>query len=43
MSLQRSVAEKHRDEQELMSARNHERGKKTVKPPPARHSRFGGM
>lgn len=42
MSLQRSAAEKHRDEQELMAARNRERGKKSAKPPAGRHSRFGG-
>lgn len=42
VSLQRSAAEKQRDEQELMAARNRERGKKYAKPPAGRHSRFGG-
>lgn len=42
MSLQRSAAEKCRDEQELVSARKRERAKFAVKPPPGRHSRFGG-
>lgn len=42
VSLQRSAAEKCRDEQELVSARKRERAKFTVKPPPGRHSRFGG-
>lgn len=40
--MQRSAAEKCRDEQELVSVRRLERIKKTMKPPPGRHSRFGG-
>lgn len=42
VSLQRSAAEKHSDEQELVLARKRESTKNTTKPPPGRHSRFGG-
>lgn len=42
VSLQRSEAEKNRDEQELISVRKRERAKVAMKPPPGRHSRFGG-
>lgn len=42
MSLQRTAAEKTRDEQELVMARKRERIKQMVKPPTGRHSRFGG-
>lgn len=42
VSLQRSEAEKNRDEQELISARRRERAKQIMKPPSGRHSRFGG-
>lgn len=42
VSLQRSAAEKTRDEHELVSARRRERIKQTMKPPSGRHSRFGG-
>lgn len=38
--LQRSTAEKQEDEQQLITALKKE--KMSVKPPPARHSRFGG-
>lgn len=41
-SLQRSTAEKLRDEQELIAARKREKAKFTARPPPGRHSRFGG-
>jgi timeless len=41
-SLQRSDAEKYRDEQELVVARKLERQKALIKLPPVRHSRFGG-
>lgn len=41
-SLQRSAVEKHRDEQELISARKREKTKYSTRPPPGRHSRFGG-
>ncbi|XP_001953059.3 protein timeless homolog [Drosophila ananassae] len=41
-SLQRSVSEKQRDQQELMAARRRERARRQAKPPPGRHSRFGG-
>jgi timeless len=41
-SLQRSEAEKYRDEQELVAARKLEKMKSQIKMPPARHSRFGG-
>lgn len=41
-SLQRSAAEKHRDEQELVSARKREKSKYQMHPPAGRHSRFGG-
>lgn len=41
-SMQRSNAEKQKDEQELIAARKKERQKVTAKPPPGRHSRFGG-
>jgi len=40
--LQRSVSEKQRDEQELIAARRREKARLMVKPPPGRHSRFGG-
>ncbi|XP_031631724.1 protein timeless homolog [Contarinia nasturtii] len=42
VSLQRSEAEKCRDEQELISVRKRERAKVAMKPPTGRHSRFGG-
>lgn len=42
VSLQRSAAEKNRDEQELVTARKRERAKQAMKPPSGRHSRFGG-
>ncbi|CAO1421421.1 unnamed protein product [Diamesa hyperborea] len=41
-SLQRSAAEKLKDEQELIAARTREKLKSQVRLPPARHSRFGG-
>lgn len=41
-SLQRSVAEKYRDEQELVAARKKEKQKHIARLPPGRHSRFGG-
>lgn len=41
-SLQRSAAEKYRDEQELVAARRREQARYTSRPPPGRHSRFGG-
>uniref|UniRef100_A0A0K8V7G8 Protein timeless n=1 Tax=Bactrocera latifrons TaxID=174628 RepID=A0A0K8V7G8_BACLA len=41
-SLQRSIAEKQRDEQELLAARRRERQRLQSKPPTMRHSRFGG-
>lgn len=40
--MQRSAAEKYRDEQELVTVRKREHNKFIVKPPPGRHSRFGG-
>lgn len=40
--MQRSAQEKHLDEQELVTSRKRERSKFTAKPPPGRHSRFGG-
>lgn len=40
--MKRSAAEKYRDEQELVMARKREYNKLIVKPPPGRHSRFGG-
>lgn len=42
VSTQRSAAEKYGDEQELVTARKREYDKYAVKPPPGRHSRFGG-
>ncbi|XP_075147569.1 circadian regulator timeout [Haematobia irritans] len=41
-SMQRSVNEKQRDEQELLAARRREKQRTSTKPPPGRHSRFGG-
>lgn len=41
-SLQRSAAEKLKDEQELIAARTREKLKSQVRLPPSRHSRFGG-
>jgi timeless len=41
-SVQRSAAEKHSDEQALVAARRMEKAKVQQRPPPARHSRFGG-
>lgn len=41
-SLQRSAAEKYRDEQELVTARRREHARINARPPPGRHSRFGG-
>jgi len=41
-SLQRSAEEKYRDEQELIATRRREKAKLIAKPPPGRHSRFGG-
>lgn len=41
-SMQRSAAEKHRDEQELISERRRERARYQARPPAGRHSRFGG-
>ncbi|XP_037891579.1 protein timeless homolog [Glossina fuscipes] len=41
-SMQRSLSEKQRDEQELMAARRREKQRLTAKLPPVRHSRFGG-
>lgn len=41
-SMQRSNTEKQKDEQELIAVRKKERQKITAKPPPGRHSRFGG-
>ena len=41
-SLQRSAAEKLKDEQELIQARTREKLKSRARLPPARHSRFGG-
>ncbi|XP_037944705.1 protein timeless homolog [Teleopsis dalmanni] len=40
--LQRSASEKQRDEQELLAARRREKQHCVSKPPPGRHSRFGG-
>lgn len=40
--MQRSAAEKYRDEQELVTARKREYNKFIKKPPSGRHSRFGG-
>lgn len=42
VSMQRSAVEKHRDEQELVTARKRERSKFSARPPAGRHSRFGG-
>lgn len=42
VSLQRSAAEKTRDDQELVTARKRERVKQALKPISGRHSRFGG-
>ncbi|XP_055324474.1 protein timeless homolog [Sitodiplosis mosellana] len=42
VSLQRTAAEKSRDEQDLIAARKRERAKVAMKPPTGRHSRFGG-
>lgn len=41
-SVQRTAAEKHADEQALLAARRAEKAKEQLRPPPARHSRFGG-
>lgn len=41
-SMQRSAAEKHRDEQELVTERRRERARFQARPPAGRHSRFGG-
>ena len=41
-SVQRTAAEKHADEQALIAARRMEKAKTQQRPPPARHSRFGG-
>lgn len=41
-SMQRSAAEKHRDEQELINVRRRERARFHARPPAGRHSRFGG-
>ncbi|XP_046806289.1 protein timeless homolog [Lucilia cuprina] len=41
-SLQRSVSEKQRDEQELLAARRREKQRLASKPAAGRHSRFGG-
>ncbi|XP_017084436.2 LOW QUALITY PROTEIN: protein timeless homolog [Drosophila eugracilis] len=41
-SLQRGLSEKQRDQQELMAARRRERARRQARPPPGRHSRFGG-
>ncbi|EDW97197.2 protein timeless homolog [Drosophila yakuba] len=41
-SLQRSLSEKQRDQQELLAARRRERARRQARPPPGRHSRFGG-
>ena len=41
-SLQRSVSEKQRDEQELLAARRREKQRLATKPAAGRHSRFGG-
>lgn len=41
-SMQRSAAEKHRDEQELIAVRLRERARFQARPPTGRHSRFGG-
>lgn len=40
--MQRSAAEKYRDEQELVAARRREQAKHNARPPSGRHSRFGG-
>ncbi|EDW59287.1 protein timeless homolog isoform X1 [Drosophila virilis] len=41
-SLQRSLSEKQRDQQELLAARRREMARRQARPPPGRHSRFGG-
>ncbi|KAH8243662.1 hypothetical protein KR032_009171 [Drosophila birchii] len=41
-SMQRSLSEKQRDQQELLAARRRERARRQARPPPGRHSRFGG-
>lgn len=41
-SVQRTAAEKHADEEALVSARRMEKAKVRARLPPARHSRFGG-
>ncbi|EDW24891.1 GL24394 [Drosophila persimilis] len=41
-SLQRSLSEKQRDQQELLAARRRERARRQARPPTGRHSRFGG-
>ncbi|XP_030370378.1 protein timeless homolog [Scaptodrosophila lebanonensis] len=41
-SLQRSLSEKQRDQQELLAARRRERARRLARPPTGRHSRFGG-
>ncbi|XP_022211508.2 LOW QUALITY PROTEIN: protein timeless homolog [Drosophila obscura] len=41
-SLQRSLGEKQRDQQELLAARRRERARRQARPPTGRHSRFGG-
>lgn len=41
-SVQRTAADKHADEQALLAARRTENAKQQLRPPPARHSRFGG-
>ncbi|EDV93232.1 GH18380 [Drosophila grimshawi] len=41
-SLQRSLSEKQRDQQELLAARRRENARRQARPPPGRHSRFGG-
>ncbi|XP_001998905.3 protein timeless homolog [Drosophila mojavensis] len=41
-SLQRSLSEKQRDQQELLAARRREHARRQARPPLGRHSRFGG-
>lgn len=41
-SLQRSLSEKQRDQQELLAARRRENARRQARPPSGRHSRFGG-
>ncbi|XP_060645851.1 protein timeless homolog [Drosophila nasuta] len=41
-SLQRSLSEKQRDQQELLAARRREHARRQARPPSGRHSRFGG-